>query len=315
MKPAADIEPEPLARRWRADAVLVAVTAAWGVDFVVVKNLLGDWPPLTLLLARFAGATVLLTLLLPWRPRTPGLYREGLILGLLLALGMGLQVIGQVETSASKAAFLTGLSSVLTPVAGFLRYRRLPTLENGIGILIAGAGFALLTFPAEGGPLNRGDLYVFACGVVFAFYVVELAERSGRHDAVRLAWVQVLVVTVVGAVAFLAAGAPHGLPASLRAAAASPSVIAQFLFLAVIGTAGTFTFQTWAQHLMSATHAAIIFTLEPVFTAVVAGWFLSERMGARGWAGGGLVLAAIALSELRLRRPRASPDAAEDWID
>jgi drug/metabolite transporter (DMT)-like permease len=95
--------------RWRADAVLVAVTAVWGVDFVVVKNLLGDMPPLTLLFWRFAAATVLLSLLLPWRRHTRGLVSDGLVLGLLLALGMGLQVVGQVETTASKAAFLTGI--------------------------------------------------------------------------------------------------------------------------------------------------------------------------------------------------------------
>jgi drug/metabolite transporter (DMT)-like permease len=36
-------------------------------------------------------------------------------------------------------------------------------------------------------------------------------------------------------------------------------------------------------------------------TALLAGWFLGERLGPRGWAGGVLVLAGIAVSELRLR--------------
>ena len=53
---------------------------------------------------------------------------------------------------------------------------------------------------------------------------------------------------------------------------------------------------------MSATHAAIIFTLEPVFTAAFARWVLAERLGARGWVGGVLVLAGIVVSELKLRR-------------
>ena len=302
MKPEADIEREPLSTRWRADAVLVAVTALWGVDFVLVKNLLGTVDPLALLFWRFALAAVLLALLLPWRRRTPGLLADGLVLGLLLALGMGLQVVGQVDTTASKAAFLTGLSAVLTPLAGFLRTRRLPTLENGLGILLAGTGFTLLTFPAGGGPVNRGDLYVFACGVVFAFYIVELAERSRRHDSVWLAWMQVAVVALAGAVLLWLAGVSAGPAAAVRLAAATPGFLAQVLFLAVVGTAATFTFQTWAQIHMSATHAAIIFTLEPVFTAVVARWVLAERLGHRGWVGGVLVLAGIVVSELRLRR-------------
>jgi hypothetical protein len=49
--------------------------------------------PLALLFWRFALAALLLALLLPWRRRTPGLLADGLVLGLLLALGMGLQVV------------------------------------------------------------------------------------------------------------------------------------------------------------------------------------------------------------------------------
>jgi drug/metabolite transporter (DMT)-like permease len=53
---------------------------------------------------------------------------------------------------------------------------------------------------------------------------------------------------------------------------------------------------------MSATHAAIIFMLEPAVTALLAARFLGERLGLRGWAGGVLVLAGIVVSETRLRR-------------
>lgn len=278
------------------------MTAVWGVDFVVVKNLLGAVPPLWLLAARFSVAALLLACLLPWRRATARLVPDGLVLGLLLALGMALQVVGQVETTASKAAFLTGLSSVLTPLAGFLRTRRLPTLENGLGLLVAGGGFVLLTFPSGGGAVNRGDLYVFGCGVVFAFYIVELAERSGRHDSVWLAAVQVAVVAVVAIGALLWAGEISEFAAGARRVVASPTLLVQCLFLATVGTAATFTFQTWAQHHMSATHAAIIFTLEPVFAAALAAWLLAERMTGRGWAGGAFVLAGIVISELKLRR-------------
>src|SRR5262249_14831506 len=68
-------------------------------------------------------------------------------------------------------------------------------------------------------------------------------------------------------------------------------------YLGTIGAVGTFLAQTWAQRHMSATHAAILFALEPV----VAAYFLGERLGARGAVGGLLVLAGIVVSELRLR--------------
>jgi drug/metabolite transporter (DMT)-like permease len=44
-----------------------------------------------------------------------------------------------------------------------------------------------------------------------------------------------------------------------------------------------------------------MFALEPVFTALFAAFFLGERMSRRDWAGAGLVLAGILVSELRGR--------------
>jgi drug/metabolite transporter (DMT)-like permease len=214
---------------------------------------------------------------------------------------MGLQILGQVETTASHASFLTGLASVFTPAAAWLTTRRLPTLENGLGIALAGAGFVLMTMPT-GGAINRGDLLVFGCGVTFAFYIVEMAERSARHDPVWFTTVQLALTTALSGVAVLALGGTGALEAGIRPILSSGSLLVQALFLVVLGTFGTYVFQTWAQGHMSATHAAIIYTLEPVVTALLAAQFLGERLGARGWAGGVLVLAGIVVSEMRLRR-------------
>ena len=288
--------------RWRADAVLIGVTIVWGADFVLVKNLLAVVPALPFLFWRFAFATVLCAAFLPGRPRTPRLVADGLYLGALLTLGMGLQILGQVETTASNAAFLTGMASVLTPVAAYLLTRKLPTLENGLGISLAGAGFVLMTFPAGGVAVNRGDLLVFGCGVVFAFYIVEMAERSGRHDAIWFTVIQLAVVVLAVGAVTLWQGGTAALATGIVPILAEPGLVAQAVFLAVVGTAGTYASQTWAQRHMSATHAAIIYTLEPVVTALLAGWFLAERLGTRGWAGGALVLAGIVVSEVRLRR-------------
>jgi drug/metabolite transporter (DMT)-like permease len=294
------------ARSFQADLVLVGVTVVWGSSFVVVKNAFADSPPLLFLFWRFLIATALLAVILPFRRRTPGLWRDGLVVGSLLAGGMALQAAGIPSTTASKAGFLTGLSVVLTPFAAYMRTRKLPSRENAIGLTLAAAGFGLLTFPVGGGPFNRGDALVFGCGIVFAFYIVELAERSARHDAVWLTAVQLATVALVagaGSMLLRAAG-PAGLPES--AAESLPVVwhgtfLWSVLYLASLGTVGTFFSQTWAQARMPATHAAIIFALEPVFAAIFAAWFLGDRLGSRGIAGGVLVLAGIAVSEVRLR--------------
>ena len=89
----------------------------------------------------------------------------------------------------------------------------------------------------------------------------------------------------------------------MRPVAWQGGFLAAVLYLATIGTVGTFLSQTWAQRHMSATHAAILYALEPVWAALLAAWLLGERLGSRGLWGGALVLAGIVVSELRLGRP------------
>lgn len=296
--------------RFAADAVLVGVTLVWGSSFIVVNRVLETAPPLRFLFWRFLLATLLLLPALRRRHASPGLLRDGIVLGLLLASGMSLQVLGQLETTASKAAFLTGLSVVLTPFAAFLRTRKLPSLENGIGVALASAGFVLLTLPAEGGPINRGDLLVFGCGVVFAFYIVEMAERSASHASLPLTAAQLAVVAAVAGLLSLLLRTPalsgfHAASAEARPVVWSGPFLWSVLYLASLGTVGTFFGQTWAQRHMTATHAAILFALEPVWAALLAAWLLEERLGARGVAGGALVLAGIVVAELKLRRPQS----------
>jgi drug/metabolite transporter (DMT)-like permease len=296
---------EPAPMRLRADAALILVTMIWGSSFIVVKNVVRDSPPLAFLFFRFLLAAAVCGTFALRRRRTPNLLRDGAIIGSLLGGGMILQVLGQVETTASKAAFLTGLSVVLTPFAAFVRTRRLPSLENAIGITLAGLGFLLLTFPGGAGPINRGDVLVFLCAIVFAFYIVEISLRTRDHDAFRLTTVQLASVAACAALVgggLRAAGAGF----ELRPLVWDQSFLLSVLYLGTIGTVGTFVTQTWAQGHMSATHAAIIFALEPLWAALLAAWLLRERMGVSGWWGGGLVLAGIVVSELRLRRAAAA---------
>jgi len=297
-----DTERQPFVRRFRADAVLVLVAIVWGTDFVMVKNLLRAVPALPFLFWRFLLAALVAVLAVRPRRRTPGVWAVAFRLGLLAVLGMVLQIVGQTRTTASNASFLTGLASVFTPLAAFLLTRRWPTLENGLGIALAGTGFVLMTFPAGGGPVNSGDMLIFASAIVWAFYIVELAERSPRHDPAWLSIIQIGLVALAAGAAALAQGGAPALEAGIVPILARPDWIAQVVFLATVGTAGTFLFQTWAQGQMSATHAAVIFTLEPVVTALTAAAFLGERLGSRGWAGGLLVLAGIVVSEMRFGR-------------
>ena len=290
--------------------MLAGVTVIWGSTFVVVRSVLDTAPPFTFVFWRFLFAATVLALLAARRTRPRGVMRDGAVLGLLLASGVALQISGQADTTASKAAFLTGLAVVLTPFVAVLRTRHLPTIENGLGITLASIGFFLLTLPSGGGAMNRGDPLVLACGVIFAFYGVELAERGGRHDAVWLTLIQLLFVAAAGGVLALAARLPvfsglHVAALEARSMIWTREFLISVMYLASLGTVVAFLGWTWSQGCMSAVHGAILLALEPVFAALFAAWFLGERLGRRGVAGGVLVLAGIVVSELRLLPSRS----------
>jgi drug/metabolite transporter (DMT)-like permease len=290
-----------------ADSALVLVTAIWGSTFVVNELVLKDTPPLLFLALRYGVAAIVLVLLARGRPRTPGLVRDSAVIGLLLAFGIGCQLVGQLFTTASKAAFITGLSVPLTPVAAWLFHRQVPSGSNLAGLVLAAGGFSLMSWPAGATGLDPGDLLVFLTALVYAVIIVELGVASPKHDVRAYSAGQIL---------FAGAGVLLGRmlltpflsrPEAFFVAEARPLVFSSRLLLAILwmgilASVVTSLVQTWAQARMPAVHAAVIFALEPVFTALFAAVTLGERLTSREWWGGGLVLLGIVVSELRIRR-------------
>jgi drug/metabolite transporter (DMT)-like permease len=80
----------------------------------------------------------------------------------------------------------------------------------------------------------------------------------------------------------------------------------QLVYLALVATVATFLLWTWGQARTSATHAAIIFSLEPVFATAfaVAVNGEGEWMGRRGTLGAVLILTGVIVSEMRLTESR-----------
>jgi drug/metabolite transporter (DMT)-like permease len=278
-----------------AVVLLVAVTAVWGCTFVVVKDAVARMPVMGFLTWRFVVATAVMVAVRPRALRAlgPSGWRRGFLLGLALAGGYVAQTYGLRYTSAAASGFITGMFVVFTPVISGLALRRgIPATAWG-GVALAGCGLALISL--HGFHIGLGELLTLVCAFAYAIQLVWLGEWSADHDPVALAAVQLATVAVVSALASL----PNQLVLP-----PDGGVWAAILVTAVLATAVAFVVQTWAQSLMSATRAAVVMTMEPVFAgvaAVIAGEHLDWRVP----AGGVLVLAAMYLVQLG---PRADRD-------
>ena len=304
------------------DFALVLVTLVWGTTFLLVQDALRDVAPGVFLVLRFAlSAALLLPLALArsWgRPRDAGvrdirdprLWLSATGIGAALCLGYSTQTLGLLWTETSTSAFLTSLAVVFVPVLGFLFARERPGAWTWTGVALAAAGLAALTLRGALG-LGPGEAITLGTALAFAFHIRLTGLAAPASSAVALTAAQLVVATVC-AVPMLA------LDPVLVARGASPPVAASWgdqltshvwialLVCGILGTAAAFLIQSWAQKRLSPTRIGMLFTLEPVFAAIVAWIWGGERFGVRGIVGMLLILAGIVVVEtLGREMPRA----------
>jgi drug/metabolite transporter (DMT)-like permease len=270
-------------------APLVAVTAVWGVTFVQVKDAVEIYPLFAFLAVRFAIASA--TLALPAAQRVRGLGRSGVgagvLLGLLLAAGYGLQTAGLERTTVSSTGFITGLYVVLTPLFALLLLRTRIGIEVWGGVALALAGLAMLS-GIEAGSVS-GDLLVLSSTAAQALQIVGVERFATRYDPIALTFVEMLTSFAAFLAIALALGdlsVPHG-----------GTVWGALLVTGVFASALAYLVQVWAQRRMSAARIALLFSLETVFAGLFGYALAGDRLGALGWGGCAAIMAGIVLAE------------------
>jgi len=279
-------------RQLQADLSLLLVTAIWGTTFVLVKDVTHVLPPLTFIALRFSIGFAALAVLFHRRLRRATRHEvlAGLLIAVFLYVGFLAQTLGLQTTSASVTAFITGLSTVIVPLAAFLLLRHRPSTNALVGVGLATAGLGLLTVKDDLS-LSPGDLLVLACAFSFALHIVLVGKYAPKLDTVVLAVVQ------IGAVAL--ASWPLALVLEQPTLVAPPQAWLNVAFLGVVATGLVFYIQNVAQRFTSPTHTALIFTMEPVFAAFFAYLWLGEVIAGRGLLGAALILAGMLVAELR----------------
>jgi drug/metabolite transporter (DMT)-like permease len=179
----------------RAEAALIANTIIWGSTFVLVKQALRDVSPVLFLALRFTLAAAVLLVLFrgSWsHPRNPRWsLTGGALAGTFLFSGYAFQTIGLQFTTAPKSAFLTGLTSVMTPLLGAVVYRKKPRAVEVGGVLLATCGMALMTLPGATLAMNRGDLLTVCCAACYAAHILTLNRYSATASFELLATAQI----------------------------------------------------------------------------------------------------------------------------
>jgi Predicted permease, DMT superfamily len=276
---------------------------------VVVKNSLDRSSVLVFLALRFTLAGICMAL---FRPRIFRLTQReevfaGVRLGFFMFGGYAFQTAGLRYTTASNSGFITGSSVVLVPLILALFWGKRATLWVFLGTIAAGAGLYFLTVPSSGvAHLNRGDVLTFFAAVSYAVHIILVGEYAREHSAAALSVLQVLSCA---AMAWLTAFGAHAIRWQPMRFESAGTLWLGITVCAIFATAVAFSLQLWAQQYTTPSHAAILFTLEPVFAVATSYLVLGERLGPRSLIGAALVLAGILAAELL--GPPAAPESPE----
>ncbi|MBA6099325.1 DMT family transporter [Pseudomonas juntendi] len=295
IQPSSKPTPTVTFRLSKAEVVLVFITMLWGGTFLLVHNVMSVSGPMFFVGLRFAAAALFVGVVSA--RALPGLtfteLKAGMLIGVTIMLGYGLQTMGLQTISSSQSAFITALYVPFVPLLQWLVLGRRPGLMPSIGICLAFVGLMLLAGP-EGGSLHfsEGEMVTLVSAVAIAGEIILISRYAGQVDVRRVTVVQLATASVL---AFLMI-----VPTQER--------IPDFSWLLLVSAVGLGAMSAviqvamnWAQKSVSPTRATLIYAGEPVWAGIV-GRIAGERLPGVALLGGLLIVIAVVVSELKVRR-------------
>jgi len=235
----------------------------------------------------------------------------------VVALGLGILYVGNSATyyasletvPASLAGLVVYVYPALVAVLS-LRYAR--ALEGrrawvALGVALAGVALALGGIPATAMPPVSGLALLVASPVIYAVWIVLAARLGGERSTSAERDPAGADTTVSSATMMTATAAVYLVLAAATATPVLPGAVpaAAWPYLLALGLVTTFvailTFTAGTRRI-GAAQAALVSTIEPAYTIVLAGILFGERLTPIQLAGAGLILAAVVLAQ-------ASPSA------
>jgi drug/metabolite transporter (DMT)-like permease len=308
---------------------LIIACALWAVSFPLVKVLhleqssrlpgassvfLSSW----MQFARFGcGAVLLLPFVIGKRRPTRNEIYQGLILALWGGTGMWLQADSLAYTDASTSAFLTQAYCILLPLWACLQTRKMPGRQVISATLMVGIGGAILSgIRPDHLKLGRGEIETLCAAFLFTFQILALENpRFSGNRGTSVTFVMFLGIAVLFA-PITAIVAPD--LASCLSAGASCQSLVIIACLALFCSVGAYLLMNIWQPRVPATEAGLIYTTEPVFTAIyvlflpamlgtfISGPYSNESLTMPMLLGMSLIVAANALMQWK-RQPHLPP--------
>ncbi|TGL60423.1 DMT family transporter [Leptospira sarikeiensis] len=305
--------------KYKNEAALIFCTLIWGGTFSATKLSLVSISSCLFIGIRFAIASFVFLIYIYFKNRKEqvsypefktnrSLYFLAFLLGFWMFMGFAFETIGLKYTTATKSGFLTGTLVVITPILQTIFLKRMPSSGNLLGVIVVMLGLFFLSAESRGEnnefviSLQTGDVLTLAGAFFFSLYIiyVDKASKSCPLDILLLS--QTLVTSIFSFMLAFVLDWTEFEPLFIKM---DSKVMPALFYNGLISSVGTTFLQTKYQKGISPTRAGLIFSLEPVFSAILAYFTLEERLDSIGLIGCSLVLTGVLLAELLGREKKS----------
>ncbi|MEU4441230.1 MULTISPECIES: EamA family transporter [Micromonospora] len=299
---------------------LVLVYLLWGSTYLGIRVAVESLPPLISAAMRFAGAAVVLAVVLRLR-RGPGALRvpvrrvgsAALIGVLLLAGGNGLVVLAEsgpagTAVPSGVAALLVATVPLLVVVLRTVGGDR-PPPWTFLGVALGFAGLVVLVLPRDGvdGVPVAGALTVVAAATSWSVG----SYLSGRIRMPADPFVATVYEMLAGAAVLALVGVARGELRGFSFAEVTGRSWAALAYLMVAGSLVAFTAYVW---LLAHAPISLVSTyayVNPVVAVALGALFVAEPITSQVLLGGAIIVVGVAVV-VSTERPRRSPPPAVD---
>ena len=223
---------------------------------------------------------------LSWKNKQ--LIEGGIVCGIFLFFANCFQQTGIQYTTVGKAGFITTFYIIIVPLTG-LFFKKYCGILTWIGVVIALAGLYFLCITQKL-TIQRGDALILCCSVLYAGQILAIDHYNPFVDGVKMSCIQFLTGGILGAVFMLLFENPS---IAMILSAAGP-----ILYTGIMSTGVGYTLQIVGQKGLNPTVAALILSLESVFSALSGYLFLHQVLTTRELIGCALMFIAIVLAQL-----------------
>lgn len=289
-----------------ADLVMTAMVFIWGLHFIVVKDGLSDFEPLTFNAIRFTIAAPIL-ILVAWRmlPKMRLSKRDFWVMVFLGLLGPTsyqiVFVLGLERTTSTNTALLVTTmptwTALISVSMGLIALRRM--LFVGIGVTLVGITLVILSRAEDGLSLSEDDLVGSALllwgAIMMAIFVILSKPLVDRYGGMPIGiWTNWLTC-----IALLILAAPDML--KLQSDDLPLRVMPHLFYSGILSSAGGYLALNNAVQKLGSTRAATYHNFVPLVTAVASVYILHESLALGLIIGAILTLTGVAMVRMNTK--------------